>query len=299
MALSSSQPIPRTRPGQLWKELVFSLPSLGWLFFFFLVPTLLVVLVSFHPADPTGAIGSGWTLDTWRRLGQPSYPMIVWRTFWVSMLASLLCLSLAVPIAYYVARLPTTIRRWYLLLIILPFWTNFLIRIYAWKTLLHPEGMLKETLVWLGLVDPQSQLLYNVGTVLLVTVYNYLPFAILPLYAAAQKFDFQLLEAARDLGASKLQSFILVFLPGISRGLLTALLVTLIPALGSYAIPDIVGGPGSEFIGNKIVQRVFVDRNLPHASGISTLLALAVLLPLLAGYLWQQRKPAQLQPKGG
>lgn len=299
MATSAPQPARQARRQRRWNEIVLSLPSMGWLLFFFIVPTFLVMLVSFHPADPTGAIGPGWTLETWQRLLQPSYPSIVWRTIWVSVLASLLCLSLAVPIAYYVARLRPALRQWYLLLIILPFWTNFLIRIYAWKTLLHPEGMVKNALVWLGLVDPQAQLLYNVGAVLMVTVYSYLPFAILPLYAAAQKFDFHLLEAARDLGASKLQAFFLVFLPGISRGLLTALLVTLIPALGSYAIPDIVGGPDSELIGNKIVQRVFVDRNLPHASGISTVLALAVLLPVIVGYLWQKRRNPQLNPKGG
>ena len=102
-------------------------------------------------------------------------------------------------------------------------------------------------------------------------VYTYLPFAILPIYAAAEKFDFRLIEAARDLGARPLRAFFSVFLPGIRRGLLTAILVVFIPALGSYVIPDIVGGPSSEMIGNKIAQRTFVDRNLPHASGLSRL----------------------------
>jgi spermidine/putrescine transport system permease protein len=121
-------------------------------------------------------------------------------------------------------------------------------------------------------------------------VYTFLPFAILPLYAAAEKFDFRLLEAAQDLGARRWQSLLYIFLPGIRRGLWTAVLVVFIPALGSYVIPDIVGGTSGEMLGNKIAQRVFVDRNLPHASGLSALLIVAVLLPLLAVLVLQKKK---------
>jgi ABC-type Fe3+ transport system permease subunit len=113
-------------------------------------------------------------------------------------------------------------------------------------------------------------------------VYTFLPFTILPIYAAAEKFDFRLVEAARDLGARPFQAFRKVFLPGIRRGVLTAVLVVFIPALGSYIIPDLVGGPGSEMLGNKIAQRVFTDRNLPHAAALSAVLVLAVLAPLVA-----------------
>jgi spermidine/putrescine transport system permease protein len=118
--------------------------------------------------------------------------------------------------------------------------------------------------------------------VLLVMVYTELPFAILPIYAAAEKFDFRLIEAAKDLGATSFRAFRSIFLPGIRVGLLTAFLMVFIPSLGSYVIPDIVGGPTSEMIGNKIAQRTFVDRNLPHAAGLSAFLTLAVLLPMMA-----------------
>ena len=117
-----------------------------------------------------------------------------------------------------------------------------------------------------------------------------MPFAILPIYAATEKFNFSLMEAARDLGASKWQSFTKIFLPGISQGLLTAILMVFIPALGSYVIPDVVGGPTGEMIGNKIAQRIFVDRNLPHASGLSAFLTLAVVIPTLWILITQQRK---------
>ena len=124
---------------------------------------------------------------------------------------------------------------------------------------------------------------------ILVSIYTFLPFTILPIYAAAEKFDFRLMEAARDLGARPFFAFRKVFIPGIRRGLVTAVLFVFIPALGSYVIPDIVGGPGGEMIGNKIAQRVFVDRNLPLASALSVVLILSVLAPLIA-ILFLQRK---------
>jgi spermidine/putrescine transport system permease protein len=157
--------------------------------------------------------------------------------------------------------------------------------------------MLKQALVFLHLCSPDATLLYNPFTVLLVIIYTYLPFAILPVYAAAEKFDYSLIEAARDLGASQLRAFMRIFMPGISRGVWTAVLMVFIPALGSYVIPDIVGGPGSEMIGNKIAQRTFVDRNLPHASALSALLTLAVMVPLMISLVHHYRQPA-VQKKG-
>jgi spermidine/putrescine transport system permease protein len=140
-------------------------------------------------------------------------------------------------------------------------------------------------------------LLYNEAAVLLVMVYAYLPFAILPVYAAAEKFDFALVEAARDLGAPPIYAFMKVFLPGIRRGLLTAVLVVLIPALGSYVIPDLVGGPGGEMIGNKIAQRTFCDRNLPHAAALSACLTLAVLVPVIVAMALQSRRVEPVRPE--
>jgi spermidine/putrescine transport system permease protein len=263
-------------------EVLLTLPSAAWLLVLFLAPTLIVVAIAFKPTDLSGGVGAGWTLATLRSLGNPNYPVIIWRTLWLSAATTLICLVLATPVGYCLARLDRRRRRIMLLLVVVPFWTSFLIRIFAWKVLLHPEGFIKSCLVALRLVAPETPLLYNQWAVLLVMVYTFLPFAILPVYAAAEKFDFRLVEAARDLGAHQVQSFCRVFLPGIRRGLLTAVLVVFIPALGSYVIPDIVGGPGAEMIGNKIAQRVFIDRNLPHASALSLLLILAVLLPLIA-----------------
>lgn len=259
-----------------------TLPSFAWLVALFLVPAAIVFAIAFRPADPFGGIGAGWTLDTLRSLGDPNYPAILWRTLWLSAATTAACLLLATPVAYFMARVPARWRPPLLLAVVVPFWTSFLVRIFAWKVVLHPEGPVAHALAALRIVPPGTQLLYNSGAVLLVLVYTELPFAILPLYAAAEKFDFRLLEAARDLGAGPFRAFWSVFLPGIRRGLLTAMLVTLIPALGSYVVPDLVGGPTSEMLGNKIAQRTFTDRNLPHASALSALLALAVLVPSIA-----------------
>ena len=262
-------------------EWLVTMPSFLWLFLLFLVPTVLVFAITFKPATPYGGIGEGWTLNTLFTLGNPNYPAIIWRTIWLSVLATALCILLATPMGYYMARVSPSRRRMMLLLVILPFWTSFLVRIFAWKVLLHPEGVLKHFLVFLGLISPETSLLYNAYTVLLVMVYTELPFAILPIYAASEKFDFRLIEAAKDLGAGSFRAFLSVFLPGIRMGLLTAFLMVFIPSLGSYVIPDIVGGPTSEMIGNKIAQRTFVDRNLPHAAGLSAFLTVAVLIPMV------------------
>ncbi|MCP5558506.1 MAG: ABC transporter permease [Verrucomicrobiaceae bacterium] len=171
------------------------------------------------------------------------------------------------------------------LLVVLPFLTNFLIRVFAWKSLLHPDGMVCRGLIAMGLMTEEQQLLYNAGAVVVVMFYVQLPFAILPLYAAAEKFDFGLLDAARDLGAGAARAFWEVFIPGVRGGLVAASLMVFISGVGQYVIPQIVGGVDTEMIGNKIAQRVFSDRNLPEASALSSMLLLGVLALMIANSL--------------
>ena len=256
-------------------------PGLLGLLFLFAVPTLMVILISFRPSDLYGGTLPGWTIDAWTHLASPGYSRIIWRTIWMSLVTTGICLFLGIPIAYFIARQKPHQRRIWLILVILPFWSSLLVRILAWKVLLHPEGLVKRILVALNLAGEGDVLMYHPSTVLVVMVYSFLPFAILPLYSAAEKFDFSLIDAARDLGASSWRAFRLVFFPGISHGIAGALLMVLIPALGSYIIPDLVGGPTGELLGNKIAQRTFNDHNLPLAAALSTALILAVLVPLL------------------
>ncbi len=287
-------PAPSRRRQQVgrWPELLLTLPSMVWLAAFFAIPTGIVLLIALRSADPFGGIGSAWTLDTLAKVWQGGYGPIVWRTIWLSLAATGLCLLVGLPVAECLARLPARRRNVLLVFVIVPFWTNFLIRIFAWKAFLHPDGWLKQALVALRLAAPETILLYNSWAVLAVLVYTYLPFAILPIYAAAEKFDRHLIEAAYDLGASRRQAFCRVYLPGILRGVVTAVLMVFIPALGSYVIPEVVGGAGAEMIGNKIAQRVFVDRNLPHASALAGLLMLLVALPLAVRLTLRRQTPA-------
>jgi spermidine/putrescine transport system permease protein len=260
-------------------EVPATLPSFGWLVFFVLLPSLLVLVTAFRPTDPSGGIGSGWTLEQFRIFGQPGMLALVWRTFWISSVTTAICLTLALPVAWFVARVAPVWRPRLLLLIVVPFWTNFLIRVFAWNQILHSEGWLARFLRALGLLGETDTLLFNSGAVVMVSVYTYLPFAILPLYAAAEKFDFGLLDAARDLGAGAFRAFWSVFLPGVRKGMLTAVVIVFIPMLGSYVVPDLVGGTDGQMIGNKIAQRNFSDRNLPSAAAMAAILTLAVLAP--------------------
>ena len=273
-------------------------PTFLWLLCFYALPVIIVFVLSFRSVDMYGGIGSEWSLDAIRDMANPSYPSIIWRTLWQGVVATAVCVFLAIPISYHLARLSPRWRNLLLLLIVVPFWTNFLIRIYAWKVFLSPNGMFKELLVLIGLVPQDAILLYNQWAVLTVMIYTYIPFAILPIYAIAEKFDFSLMDAAQDLGAGTFYAFRKVFLPGISKGIGTAVMVVLIPAFGAYLIPSLVGGPGSELLGDKIAQRVFVDRNLPHASALSAFLMLAVFLPMLGCWLYKQhvkRRDAEAQ----
>lgn len=262
-------------------EWYLTFPSLIWLFIFFLIPTVVIYAYAFKPGTIYGGIGEGWSLEAVKTVFDPNYYLLIGRTLFLSLMTTFFCIMLALPVGYQMTLMSKRSRHLLLVLLVLPFWSSFLIRIFAWKMLLHPEGYLKKFLVFLHLIDPDTSLLYNISSVLLIMVYTYLPFAVFPIYAAASKFNFQLFEAAMDLGASRAQAFFKVFIPGIGKGIVTAVIMVFISAVGAYVIPDLIGGFSSEMIGNKIAQRVFVDRDLPQASALSALLSVLILVPLL------------------
>ena len=262
-------------------ELLTTAPRFLWLAMFVLVPVVIIFAIAFRPALPAGGIAPGWSLDAVRALADPSYPALFARTLWISVLTTFACIAASLPVAYAMARLSPVWRARALMLVIVPFWTNFVIRVFSWQQILHAQGYLADGLRFLGLIGENDRLLGNLAAVVLVSVYTYLPFAILPLFAAAEKFDFGLLDAARDLGAKPFRAFVAVFVPGIRQGIITAFLVVFIPML--------VGGTGTQMIGNKIAQRNFTNRNLPEAAALSGALALLVLAPM---FLRRKEKPA-------
>ena len=268
-------------------QLFLTIPSMGWLFVFFLIPTIIVATIAFRPYDFRGTmgIGQGWTLDSLRAVLDKEYPIIVFRTLWVSVATTVICLVAGIVMAYYMARISERAKKMMLLLTVIPFWTSFIIRIFAWTQVLRSDGILQRTLAFLHLIPSDATLMYNMQAVLLVMVYTSLPFAILPLYAAAEKFDFQLMDAAMDLGATRFQALMATFIPGIRSGILFAALMVFVPNLGSYVAPEVIGGTDCYLVGNRIKEFALDARNLPYACATSLFLMLSVLVMLLCGML--------------
>ena len=258
-----------------------------WLTLFFLVPLGIIVLYSFLRKGLYGGVVWEWTLAAYRQMINPNFLRVILRTLWISIVATAGSIALALPCGYAMAR--SRHQVFFLALVIIPFWTNSLIRIYAWIAILSSEGFINEALRALGIITESLPLIYNQGAVITVLIYMYIPFAILPLFTTIDKFDFQLLEAARDVGATKAQSIFTVLLPNIRSGVITAVIFTFIPIFGAYTVPLLVGGKDSYMVGNIIVDQVTKTRNWPLASAFS--LIITVLSTL--GVIWMMVSTAQ------
>jgi spermidine/putrescine transport system permease protein len=259
---------------------LYSAPMTVWFTLFFLAPLLIIVLDSFLKKGLYGGVVPGaFTLEAYRELANPSFVIITVRTLVTAIVSTAITIIIALPCGYCMAR--SKHQTFLLLLIIIPFWTNFLIRVFAWMNILGNNGFLNDLLVRTGLISNYMPFLYNQKAVVLVLIYMYLPYAILPLYATIDKFDFSLLEAARDLGATKAQSMTRVLLPNIRSGLYTAVLFTFIPIFGAYAVPLLVGGRDSYMLGNVIADQLTKARNWPLASAISMALTAITTLGVL------------------
>ena len=257
----------------------YSIPLTLWMSIFFVIPMFIVLSYAFLTKGTYGGVQMIFTLKNFNVFIEPVFLKILFRTIYISIIVTIFTVILAVPTAYFIAR--SKFKQELLILIIIPFWTNFLIRIYAWISILGSSGFLNTFLIKIGIIETPLKLLYNTGSVILITVYTSLPFAILPLYAIIEKFDFSLIEAARDLGATNSQAFRKVFLPNIKSGITTAILFTFIPAMGSYAIPKLVGGTQATMLENIIAKHVTVTRNWPLATDISAMLILVTAVALL------------------
>ncbi len=258
----------------------YSYPMGVWFTVFFLLPILIIVVYSFLKKGLHGGVEREFSLNAYQQMFQSSYAKLLFRTLWVTFLSTVVSIVLALPCGYAMAR--SRYQTILLFLIIIPFWTNSLIRINAWIAILGNEGFINVTLRNLGLISEGLPLLYTQHAVILVLVYMYLPYAILPIFTAMDKFDFSLLEAARDLGATKAQSMFKVLLPNIRSGIVTAVIFTFIPIFGAYTVPLLVGGKDSYMIGNVIVDQVTKVRNWPLASAFS----LMITVFSTAGVLW-------------
>jgi spermidine/putrescine transport system permease protein len=256
--------------------LLYSSPMAVWFSLFFLAPIAIIIAYSFLKKGLYGGVEPEFSLDAYRYLGDPVFLNITLRTVLTSVIATVITILIALPCGYCVAR--SKHQTLFLLLIIIPFWTNFLIRVFAWMNILGNNGFLNELLMRFGLINDYIPFLYNQKAVILVLVYMYLPYAILPLFSTIDKFDFSLLEASRDLGANQFVSIVKILLPNIRGGIFTAVLFTFIPIFGAYAVPLLVGGKDSYMLGNIIADQLSKSRNWPRAAAISMVLTLVTTI---------------------
>jgi spermidine/putrescine transport system permease protein len=262
------------RKGRLNYGTIYTLPIVVWFTVFFLVPLLVIVLFSFLEADIDGGVLPRFTAAAFAGLWKPRILKLFVNTVWVSLASTALTIAMALPCAYYMAR--SRNKTLLLILVIVPFWTNFIIRIFAWKSILEANGVVNSALVGLGLVANPLQLEHNWIAVIVINVYTYLTYAILPLFSTIEKFDFTLLEAARDLGATKMQAIFRVLLPNVRAGIVTAVFFTFIPLLGSFVVQQLIGTKDMYMLGNEINDNIYKYFDWPTAY------ALAVVLMLLA-----------------
>jgi len=248
------------------------------LLLFFVVPLGLVLAVSFASKGTYGGVQWIVTVMNYTAILDPLYLGIFWRSLWIALLTTAACLMLGFPLAYLIARSPKRWQAALLLLIIIPFWTNFLVRTYAWMFILRAEGLLNTALMTMGIINEPLNLLFTDTAVLIGLVYGYLPFMVLPLYAALERLDPALIEAAWDLYANPRQVFSRVILPLAKPGVVAGCLLVFIPSLGAYVTPDLLGGAKSMMIGNLIQHQYLVVRDWPFGSALSFVLMAGVLL---------------------
>lgn len=274
-----------------------------WLGVFFLLPFCILLYISFvdmggdiHPFKPiwdpqTGILSlkyeNYWSIfrsseggELFKTLYVEAYVRSIWYALWTAVL----CLVIGYPFAYFIARSPASVRPALLMMVMLPFWTSFLLRVYAWKGILADQGVLNKVLVWLGIVSEPIQMLYTDVSMLVGMTYVYLPFMVLPLYANLVKMDFRLLEAAYDLGASPFKAFWLVTVPLSKAGIVAGFMLVFIPCVGEFVIPSLLGGPENIMIGRVVWDEMFASNNWPRASALAVAMIGLIIVPLAIYY---------------
>jgi putrescine transport system permease protein len=284
--------------GKARRWLVISVPYL-WLLVFFLAPFLIVLKISLSdpaisqpPYSPVLDLSQGFAgladflgaldLESYRFLASdPLYFNAFLSSLRIAVVSTFLALLVAFPLAYGMARAPERLRPVLVMLVILPFWTSFLIRVYAWIGILRNEGLLNQFLLWTGLISEPLAIMNTPTAVYIGIVYSYLPFMVLPIYSTLEKMDESLLEAAIDLGCSRLSAFWLVTLPLALPGIIAGCFLVFIPAMGEFVIPDLLGGSGTLMMGKTLWSEFFANRDWPVASAVAIVLLLSLVIPIV------------------
>jgi putrescine transport system permease protein len=298
----------KPRTGGRMRRIEIGLPFL-WLVLLFLVPFLIVLKISlstgaiaqppYNPAfNPVvDGLAGTWakiktfSLDNYGFLFEdPLYFNSYLSSLRIAAISTALLLLIGYPIAYAMARAPKSIRPMLLMLVILPFWTSFLIRVYAWIGILKPEGLLSTFLIWLGVIDTPLNILNTETAVFIGIVYSYLPFMVLPLYSSLEKLDDTLLEAAADLGSPPIRAFWQITFPLSLPGVVAGSFLCFIPAVGEFVIPDLLGGSSTLMIGRTLWNEFFLNRDWPVSASVAVLLLLVLTIPIVIYQHFQQRQ---------
>jgi len=267
----------KARRRESWRGFFHAAPAYVYLTFFFVLPLLLVFIFSFASRSRTGRpLLEDWNIDSWLRLTEPLVRTIAIRSFWLALANTVLCLLIGYPFAYWIAtRKKSSTRMFLLILVLIPFWSNFLVRTYAWRILLGNDGYVTQFGEMTGL---WGRMLFTTPAVFIGLVYGYLPFMVLPLYAAIERLDWSLVEAGRDLYASGFAAFRKITLPLSRPGIIAGAVLVFIPSLGAYVTPDILGGAKTTLLGNYIVTQFGSARNWPFGASLSGAVLIIMLV---------------------
>ena len=285
-AVGSTTAVRQREPGRITWLLVA--PLFLWVAAFVIAPTLIMLVYSFCERGTLGGVVFNFTLANYAAVFDPTYLQIVVRSILFAGLTTAICLAMGYPVAYFIGRASEKSRNLLLMMVMIPFWTSFLIRTYAWVTILKNEGLLNSVLIQYGLIAQPFEMLYTPGAVILGLVYTFLPFMILPIYTSVEKLDNALVEAAFDLGAGPLRAFSKVIVPMTSPGITAGILLVFVPALGLYAVNDILGGGKVDMIGN-IIENQFKGnaRNWPFGAALGIVLMLGFAVAYWFTSRWQ------------
>lgn len=262
----------------------------GWLLLFVLVPNVLVFVISLLTENRQSQyfVDFAFSLSAYQALFNDTYATVLWNSLYMAGIATFFCLIIGYPFAFIITKLPAKVRPILLFLVVLPFWTNSLIRIYGIKIFLGVKGLLNEALLWLGIINEPLRLLNSELAIIIGLVYILLPFMILPLYSSIEKIDGRLLEAAKDLGANAFQRFIRVTIPLTMPGIVSGCLLVLLPAMGMFYVADLLGGGKTPLVGN-IIKSLFLNTN-QFALGSAVSIALTILMALMLYVYYRANK---------
>jgi spermidine/putrescine transport system permease protein len=253
-----------------------------WMLAFFLLPLLLVLAISFASRGAYGGVQWSFSFTNYTMIFDPLYLRIYGRSLLLAAATTAICLLIGYPLAYFIARAPVRWQGVWLLLVIIPFWTNFLVRTYAWMFILRTEGLLNTVLLEVGVIHTPVEILYTDWAVLIGLVYGYLPFMVLPLYAAIERLNRSVVEAAWDLYANGWSVFWRVIFPLTKSGVIAGCLLVFIPSIGAYITPDLLGGAKTMMVGNLIQHEYLVIRDWPFGSAVAFVLMALVVLGVMA-----------------